>query len=292
MNLLLVHVTKRKDLYLTLLKTGSQHLTPDIINPSMFLIKLQNAQKFLQNGVRFPINLSFKHIMKFYKISKVYSQSKGCDIEVKIIIPTVSNLLHKAFKCTSVPMVKNTKLFIVPIEKDVILKSYNNSLISTMKYSDYKSCIDLQDFNLCSKSISSSNECIVQMFTNRSTNSCDFQPLNLKHQMWIQMADRNTWIYAIPDTIKINILYNNTWTTMELSGVGKLKIIKSCLVKSGDIHLHYFSSDFSDFEIDSKKIDFPQIPQTKYFDKKIPDTIQHSVISNYNDKELFNEIIN
>ena len=46
MNLILIHVTKRKDLYLTLLETGSQHLTPEIINPSMLLIELQKAQNF------------------------------------------------------------------------------------------------------------------------------------------------------------------------------------------------------------------------------------------------------
>ena len=61
--------------------------------------------------------------MKFYKISKVHSQTKGCDIEVKIVIPTVSNVLFKAVKSTSVPMLKDDKLFIVSIEIDVILKS-------------------------------------------------------------------------------------------------------------------------------------------------------------------------
>ena len=79
---------------------------------------------------------------------------------------------------------------------------------------------------------------------------------------------------------------------MELSGIRKLKIVKSCLVRSGDINLHYFSSDFSDIDIYNRKVDFPRIPKLKYFDKKIPDTIQHSVITNINDKELFNEINN
>lgn len=295
-NLILSHVIRRKDLILTLMRTGEMDLTPELINPTAFLNELYKAKKVLTNGIVFPFELNFNNIMKFYKFGKVITKLNGCALKMNIIVPTYSNIIFEAYKGTSVPTFKNDKFFIVTFENDVILKSINNSIITTMKFGEYEKCTSLQDLKLCPflhvfEQVSTSRDCNVQMFVNRTSNSCTYQPLNLKHQLWIQMANKNSWIYAIPNSTTINVLYNNTLSTLELYGVGMLKLIRPCLIKSNDIYLHYFASGSSDFEFEKIKIDFPEAPkETKILDDKIPDTMRNNAISEFNEKTLFNEI--
>lgn len=296
MNLLLTHVVKRKDIVLSLMRTGEMDLTPDLLSPTALLTELIKTKGVLCHGCEFPVELDFKNIMKFYKFSKVVTKLKNCELVVNITIPTYSNVLFETYKGTSVPMFKDNKLFIVGLENDILLKSYNNSIVSTLKYKEYLKCSSIQDIRLCPfahtyKTPNTSENCNVEIFFNKTVNSCNFQPLNLKHQLWIQMADRNSWIYAIPNSTIINIITKKKISKMELSGIGKLRITDQCLIKAGDIYLHYFATGSSDFEFVNVKIDFPQAPQEiKLIDEKIPDTIKDNAISGLNEKTLFDEI--
>lgn len=298
MNLILIHVNKRKTLFLSLMETGSMELTSDLLHPDVFLAELEKASKTLTNGYTFPFQANYKNIMKYYKISKVSTKLEGCEVTVNILVPLVANILFEAYKSTNIPKIENNKLFVVPLEDDVIVKSLNNTTGNTMKYMEYEKCVFVDNFKLCPathnfENFNTSESCHIQMFMNKTSNSCVFQPLNLKHQLWVQMANKNTWIYAVPNTTNIEILQNNKFSSLEISGVGKLKIVRPCLVISKNMYFYFYSSGLTDFEFENIKIDFSQIPhESNFIDEKIPDTVQHSVWPSINEKTLFDEINN
>lgn len=299
MNLVLAHVIRRKNLVLSLMKTGEMELSPDLLNPTTFLSELNKAKKLLSNGLDFAVEVNYKNIMKFYKFSKIVTELYNCELNINITTPLYTGLNFEAYKGTSVPMFRDNKLFIVALENDVLLVAKENSAVTTLKYEDYKKCNSIQDIKLCSfihtyEHINFSRNCLVDIFANKTENSCNFQPLNLEHQLWIQMANKNSWIYALPNKTTIHIfLGSKVTTTMELSGIGMLKLIKLCMVKTGETFFQYFPSDSLEFEFTKIKIDFPNTPnKVKLIDEKIPDTIADSIISEFNGKTLFNEIVN
>lgn len=80
---------------------------------------------------------------------------------------------------------------------------------------------------------------------------------------------------------------------MEISGVGKLSILKPCLVKSEEVLLHYYPTDFTVIKFDDFKINFEHSPaEIKLIDEKVPNTLKANVITKVNDKQLFEEIVN
>ncbi|XP_062539953.1 uncharacterized protein LOC134207910 [Armigeres subalbatus] len=298
LNLILTHVIRRKDLITQLMQTGDINLTPELVTPTLFLSELEKASKQLPSGYRFPVQPNLKNIMMFYKLSKTTSILNDCEINVNIITPIVSNILFEAHKGTTVPIIKDNKILIVPLENDVILKSHNNSVSTTMKYSEYDSCMSVQDFKLCQTTHKFHNgnitgDCLSEMFLNKTSNSCIYQPLTLNHQLWLQTADKNMWVYAVPNSTTINILQNGKLSHTELSGVGKLRITEPCLIYFNTIYLHYYTKGSTDFEFEIQKIDFPHIQQeTSIIKEKIPNTIKHNVIPIINEKSLFDEINN
>lgn len=298
LNMIVTHLFKKKDVFLSLLATGNIPLTPEIYEPEKLLAELIKVEKILPLGFMFPVQINFRNIMKIYGISSVSSEVGNCHVEVSIKVPITNRLTYKAFKGTSVPIMKNGKFYVTSFENDVILKSENSSLGSSLTYKNYKMCKMVQDFRLCSsfhllQNFTSSEDCNVQTFLNLSTNACVSQPLNLKHQLWIQMVNPNSWIYAIPNMTKLAIFTNGKSKAFELSGIGNLRINSPCLIQSGEIFLHYYPKDISVTQSDYFKIDFFHSPkEIKLLDDKVPDTLKHSVFTSVNEKDFFNEIVN
>lgn len=246
----------------------------------------------------FLLDLNFNNIMKLYAVSLVTSKIDFCTITVNIKVPISNRLVYQAFKGTSVPIMKQNRVFLTTFKNDVILKSQNSSLGMTMTYAEYKNCIALQGFRLCPSShvlenLTFSDNCNVQTFRNASTETCNAQPLNLKHQLWIQLVDENSWVYAMPNLTKLDVFYENKHKTIGLSGVGNMKLTQPCLIRSGEVFLHYYPKDTSIVEYENFKINFEKPPSdVKFLDEKVPDTLKHQVITGVSDKELFNEIVN
>lgn len=139
------------------------------------------------------------------------------------------------------------KLF--PLENDVMVYNNEHHLGMIMNYDEYKSCNHLNDFALCNthhliKNLTSAEDCIVTSFFKRAgvDSDCRVSRLQLRHQIWIQLADPNRWIYAVPNRTMIDVNYgvgNKNKKSIELGGVGMLKLIRMCHVRSQDIVLQY-----------------------------------------------------
>ncbi|XP_052567515.1 uncharacterized protein LOC128093787 [Culex pipiens pallens] len=280
------------------METGKVPLTPSVYSPSRFYDDLLKINEKLPYGFSMPFELKLQNIMKYYAISEVTSVLHDCKIYVNIQFSISNHVLYEAYKGTSVPIMKNGKMFITTFEKEVILKSPNSKIGMLATYAEYKTCKIVQNLRICPsfhilEDLSKLTDCNVQAFFNTSSNSCFSQPINLKHQIWVQMVDENSWVFAVPNITQLDVLFNNKHMSYEISGIGKLKILQPALIKSQEVLLHYYPKDFTKIQYNNFKMSFSHTPlEVKLIDKKVPDTLETKIITNANSKQLFHEIVN
>lgn len=248
MDILLNKIIRKKDLFMKLLQASSSvTLSDDIVNPSRLLMELQKLQKILPEDFTFPVELILRDVTKIYPLSKVVAYVDGCKMKVNILLPLCNKIKYTTLKGTSLPMLQNGILKMYPLENDVLVYSEGHNLGMVMNYGDYKSCDHLHDFALCNthqlmKNLTSAEDCIVTSFFNRTTmdSDCRVSRLQLRHQLWIQLADPNKWIYAVPNRTTIDVNYGlGNVGKVQLEGVGILTMVRMCHVRSQDIVLQY-----------------------------------------------------
>lgn len=248
MDILLNKIIRKKELFMKLLQTSSSvSLSDDIVSPTRLLNEIEKLQKILPEDFTFPVQFTLRDVIKLYPLSKVVAYVDDCKMKVSILLPLCNKVDYTTLKGTSVPMINEGILKMFPLENDVLVYNKEHHLGLAMSYDEYKACNHLNDFALCNthhliKNITSAEDCIVTSFFNRTTadSDCRVNRLQLRHQLWIQLADPNRWIYAIPNRTMVLINYGlGNRKTIELSGVGMLKLTRMCHVRSQDIVLQY-----------------------------------------------------
>ncbi|XP_058447349.1 uncharacterized protein LOC131427830 [Malaya genurostris] len=248
MDILLNKIIRKKELFMKLLQSSStMSLDDNIVSPSRLLKELEKLHKILPVGFSFPVALNLREVIKIYTLSRVVAQVDQCKMKVNILLPLCETIQYTTLKGTSVPTMQDGILKMFPLENDVLVYNNDHHLGMVMNYVEYKSCNHLNDFALCNthhlmRNLSSAEDCIVVTFFNRtnSDSDCRVSRLQLRHQIWIQLADPNRWVYAIPNTTSIEVNYGLTYKRfVEIGGVGMLKLIRMCHVRSQDVILQY-----------------------------------------------------
>lgn len=248
MDILLNKIIRKKELFMKLLQSSSSvSLSDDIVGPTRLLNEIEKLQKILPEDFTFPVQFTLRDVIKLYPLSKVVAYVDDCKMKVSILLPLCNKVDYTTLKGTSVPMMKDGILKMFPLENDVLVYNMQHHLGMIMNYDEYKACNHLNDFALCNthhliKNLSSAEDCIVTSFFNRTTadSDCRVNRLQLRHQIWIQLADPNRWIYAVPNRTSVVVNYGlGNSKTIELSGVGMLKLTRMCHVRSQDIVLQY-----------------------------------------------------
>ncbi|XP_021704816.1 uncharacterized protein LOC5565340 [Aedes aegypti] len=248
MDILLNKITRKKELFMKLLQSSSTvSLSDDIVSPTRLLNEIEKLQKILPEDFTFPVQFNLRDVIKLYPLSKVVAYVDDCKLKVSILLPLCNKVQYTTLKGTSVPKMVDGILKMFPLENDVLVYNKEHHLGMIMNYDEYKSCNHLNDFALCNthhliKNLTSAEDCIVTSFFNRTTadSDCRVNRLQLRHQIWIQLADPNRWVYAVPNRtmIVVNFGLGNS-KNIELSGVGMLKLTRMCHVRSQDIVLQY-----------------------------------------------------
>lgn len=249
MDILLNKIIRKKELFMRLLQASSSvTLSDDIVSPKRLLQELEKLQKqFLPEDFTFPVQLVLRDVIKMYPLSKVVAYVDGCKMKVNIMLPLVNKIDYTTWKGTSVPMIQDGIMKMYPLENDVLVHNKEHHLGMVMTYDEYKSCNHLNDFALCNthhlmRNLSTAEDCIVATYFNRTNydSDCRVNRLQLRHQIWIQLADPNRWIYAVPNRTQIEVNFGlNNRRSIELSGVGMLQLLRMCHVRSQDIILQY-----------------------------------------------------
>lgn len=240
MDILLNKIIRKKDLFMKLLQSSSSvSLSDDIVSPNRLLKELEKLDKILPEEFTFPVEITLRDVIKMYPLSKVVAHVENCKMKVSILLPLCNKIDYITLKGTSVPTMEDGVLKMFPLENDVLVYNSKYHLGMVLNYDEYKSCNHLTNFALCNthhlmKNLSSAEDCIVASFFNRTSNSdCRISRLQLRHQLWIQLADPNRWIYAVPNRtiIEVNFGLGNK-KNVELAGIGMLKLIRMCHVRS------------------------------------------------------------
>lgn len=249
MDILLNKIIRKKELFMKLLQASSSvTLSDDIVSPKRLLQELEKLQKqYLPEDFTFPVQLVLRDVIKMYPLSKVVAYVDGCKMKVNIMLPLVNKIDYTTWKGTSVPMIQDGIMKMYPLENDVLVHNKEHHLGMVMTYDEYKSCNHLNDFALCNthhlmRNLSTAEDCIVATYFNRTNydSDCRVNRLQLRHQIWIQLADPNRWIYAVPNRTQIEVNFGlNNRRSIELSGVGMLQLLRMCHVRSQDIILQY-----------------------------------------------------
>ncbi|XP_058832190.1 uncharacterized protein LOC131690438 [Topomyia yanbarensis] len=248
MDILLNKILRKKELFMKLLQSSStMSLSDDIVSPNRLLKELEKLQKILPAGFTFPVSLDLRGVIKMYPLSKVVALVDDCKMKVNILLPLCETIEYTTLKGTSVPTMEAGILKMFPLENDVLVYNDGRNLGMVMNYAEYKSCNHLNDIALCNthhliKNLSSAEDCIVATFFNRTNfdSDCRVSRLQLRHQIWIQLADPNRWVYAVPNRTMIEVNYGlTTKRFVEIGGVGMLKLIRMCHVRSQDVILQY-----------------------------------------------------
>lgn len=249
MDILLNKIIRKKELFMKLLQASSSvTLSDDIVSPKRLLLELEKLQKqYLPEDFTFPVRLVLRDVLKMYPLSKVVAFVDGCKMKVSILLPLVNNVDYTTLKGTSVPTIRDGIMKMYPLENDVLVHNKEHHLGMVMTYDEYKSCNHLNDFALCNthhlmRNLSTAEDCIVATYFNRTNydSDCRVNRLQLRHQIWIQLADPNRWIYAVPNRTMVEVNYGlNNRRSIELGGVGMLQLMRMCHVRSQDIILQY-----------------------------------------------------
>ncbi|XP_058832192.1 uncharacterized protein LOC131690439 [Topomyia yanbarensis] len=248
MDILLNKILRKKELFMKLLQSSStMSLSDDIVSPNRLLKELEKLQKILPVGFTFPVSLDLRGVIKMYPLSKVVALVDDCKMKVNILLPLCETIEYTTLKGTSVPTMEAGILKMFPLGNDVLVYNDGRNLGMVMNYAEYKSCNHLNDIALCNthhliKNLSSAEDCIVATFFNRTNfdSDCRVSRLQLRHQIWIQLADPNRWVYAVPNRTMIEVNYGlTTKRFVEIGGVGMLKLIRMCHVRSQDVILQY-----------------------------------------------------
>uniref|UniRef100_A0A182SKB2 Uncharacterized protein n=1 Tax=Anopheles maculatus TaxID=74869 RepID=A0A182SKB2_9DIPT len=249
MDILLNKIIAKKNLFMQLLQTTtSMSLSDSIIAPTQLLAELQKAQKFLPEKFNFPVELKLREMLKLYPLSKVIANVDGCQVVVNIMIPLCNRLLYRALKGTSVPMLSEGIMKMFVLERDIMAFNETSHTGMVMSFGEYKQqCTHLTDFSLCDahhlmRNLSTTDDCIVATYfkaTDRDSD-CRLSRVQLRNQLWIQLADPNVWIYVMPNFTVITVQYaGNRQQALTLHGVGMLKMLRMCHVRSADVLLQY-----------------------------------------------------
>lgn len=248
MDILLNKIVRKKELFMKFLQSSSSvSLSDDIVSPTRLLKELEKLQKILPEDFTFPVQLTLRDVIKIYPLSKVVAYVENCKMKVSILLPLCNKVDYITVKGTSVPMMQDGILKMFPLANDVLVYNNAHHLGMIMNYDEYKGCNHLNDFALCSthhliKNLTAAEDCIVTSFFKRtgSDSDCRVSRLQLRHQIWIQLADPNRWIYAVPNRTMIEVNFGiGNKKSLELGGVGMLKLTRMCHVRSQDIVLQY-----------------------------------------------------
>ncbi|XP_055596053.1 uncharacterized protein LOC129746429 [Uranotaenia lowii] len=248
MDILLNKIIRKKGLFMKLLQSSSSvSLSDDIISPSRLLKELIELDQKLPHYFTFPVSLTLRDVIKMYPLSKVAAYIEDCKMKVKILLPLVNKVNYITLKGTSIPTIEDGILKLYPLENDVLVYNEEQHLGVVMTYEDYKACNHLHDLALCDtnhlvKNLSSAEDCMVVTFFNRTQgdSDCRVSRLKLRHQIWLQLADPNRWIYAVPNRTMVEVNYGlGSRQYLELSGVGMLKLERICHLRSQDIVIQF-----------------------------------------------------
>uniref|UniRef100_A0A182RK55 Envelope protein n=1 Tax=Anopheles funestus TaxID=62324 RepID=A0A182RK55_ANOFN len=248
MDILLNKIIAKKNLFMQLLQTTtSMGLTDSIISPTQLLAELQKVQKFLPEEFIFPVELQLREMLKLYPLSKIIANVDGCRVVVNIMIPLCNRLLYRTLKGTSVPMLSEGIMKMYVLERDIMAFNATSHTGMVMTFDEYKQCTHLTDFTLCNahhlmRNLSTTDDCIVATYFNATDrdSDCRLSRVQLRNQLWIQLANPNVWIYVMPNLTVITVQYSsNRQQALTLHGVGMLKLLKMCHVRSMDVLLQY-----------------------------------------------------
>uniref|UniRef100_A0A182QPY9 Envelope protein n=1 Tax=Anopheles farauti TaxID=69004 RepID=A0A182QPY9_9DIPT len=250
MDILLNKIIAKKNLFMQLLQTTtSMQLSDSIISPTQLLTELQKVQKFLPEEFIFPVELRLNEMLKLFPLSNVIASVEGCQVVVNIVIPLCNRLLYRTLKGTSIPALTEGHMKMFVLERDIMAYNQTSHTGMVMTYADYKQCTHLNDFTLCNahhlmRNLTTTDDCIVATYFNATDrdSDCRLTRVQLRNQLWIQLADPNVWIYVVPHFTVITVQYGaNRERALTLNGVGMLKLQKMCHVRSGDVLLQYVS---------------------------------------------------
>uniref|UniRef100_A0A182MZ84 Envelope protein n=1 Tax=Anopheles dirus TaxID=7168 RepID=A0A182MZ84_9DIPT len=248
MDILLNKIIAKKNLFMQLLQTTtSMQLSDSIISPTQLLAELQKVQKFLPEEFIFPVELRLNEMLKLFPLSNVIASVDSCRVVVNILIPLCNRLLYRTLKGTSVPMLTEGHMKMFVLERDIMAYNRTSHTGMVMTYDEYKQCTHLTDFTLCNahhlmRNLTTTDDCIVATYFNATDrdSDCRLTRVQLRNQLWIQLADPNVWIYVVPNFTVITVQYAaNRERALTLHGVGMLKLLQMCHVRSADVLLQY-----------------------------------------------------
>lgn len=133
------------------------------------------------------------------------------------------------------------------LERDVLAFNATAHTGIIMTFNEYKQCKHLTDFALCNahhlmRNLSTTDDCIVATYFNATDrdSDCRLSRVQLRNQLWIELANPNVWIYVMPNFTVITVQYSsNREKALTLHGVGMLKLLQMCHVRSMDVLLQY-----------------------------------------------------
>ncbi|XP_052866691.1 uncharacterized protein LOC128272848 [Anopheles cruzii] len=250
MDILLNKIIAKKNLFMQLLQsTTSDRLSDSIITPNRLLAELQKVQKFLPLGFRFPVEMNLREVLKLYALSKVAAYVEGCRLVVHILIPLCNRSTYRTFKGTPIPSIdKNRQLLsMIVLDQDVLAVDEATSTGILLSFEEYKQCQHLNDFAFCNvhrvvRNLTTAEECLAATYFNRTHHgsNCRVSRIQINHQLWLQLANPNDWIYVMPNYTDITIQHSaDRVNALTLHGVGMLRLLRMCHVQSQDVWLQY-----------------------------------------------------
>ncbi|XP_058123965.1 uncharacterized protein LOC131288074 [Anopheles ziemanni] len=248
MDILLNKIIAKKNLFMQLLQsTSTMDLSDSIISPNKLLVELEKVQGYLPEEFIFPVELKLREVIKLYPLSQVVAYVEGCRLVVNILLPLCNRLVYRTLKGTNVPMLKDGVVTLIVLERDIVAFNETSNSGMVMSYDEYKACNHLTDFALCNshhlmRNLTTTDDCIAATYFNNTQrdSNCRTTRLQLRSQMWVQLADPNAWIYVVPNFTDITIQYGtDRLKGLTLHGVGILKLLRMCHVRSMDVLLQY-----------------------------------------------------
>lgn len=225
-----------------------------LIPPRMFASELERISLTVsREGLLLPIPITGENLLKFYQLTTTEGRLVDNSLVVRFSIPLVENKKFTLFKATSAPQRVNSSdsafKFIVPHSEFIAFDSFEDKF-ATLTIDEVKNCHRIHSKHLVCKQtfpIMAANNnfgCEINLLRNgnMSNSTCDIRIANFTDELWVQLQQPNTYMYAIPNALSITILCSHSRTTLQLQDTGIISIAHRCRIKTDRVEIVAFQS--------------------------------------------------
>lgn len=225
-----------------ILATHAGKIHPLLLTPTQLKQQIQLIRHEIPVSIMLPGSDTPEGLVQLYKVMTSKARIVGDYVIIDILLPLPEREQFQIFNVIPVPTPYNEKYVYIEPSSQFLVTNLQRTLIYQMDDLDH--CTPVSEYYFCRQNHPMHNR-------NSEVSRCEMELLNHAKEIspscnikttkpeivWIQLKYSNQWIFVLDQKYIINMICNNTVTSLELEGDGILHLEPGCTVKHNSVIL-------------------------------------------------------